>query len=427
MTSVRVPGFAGRAVAVALATALLIACGGAGEPQPLREPRAVSGLTPELAPVVDGNNAFAWLLFEGLRHEEGNIFLSPFSVSAALGMMYAGARGQTADEMRLTMQIAVDDATFHHEFGALLRDLGGDHAGRGYELNIANRTFGQQDRDYLPEYRRLTREAYGAELAEVDFAGDSDGARNTINAWVAERTRNKIPELFEQGQIDAMTQLVVANAIYFKADWAERFDANETHDAPFTCSDGAQVAVKMMSKIGDFRGGWYEGLSVLELDYQDNEVGMVVLLPDANDGLDELEASLSRQRVDELIAELVELKVAVTIPRWETGYSVGLRDTLSALGMPSAFTPGLADFSGIIDQSEGSVPIHLGHVPHKAYVKVDERGTEAAAATGAEARITSGQPSFVADHPFVYLIRDRLTNSILFVGRVEDPTDPGKL
>lgn len=404
-----------RLALVALMGMTLVACGSTA-PAEKRDPRAITQLTPSLSAVVHGNNAFAWSLYAELDQGQDNLFLSPFSISAALGMTYAGARGQTADEMKNVLHIELDDAAYHASFGALLGDLAGPHRGRGYQLDIANRLFGQQGFDFNSDFLQLTSDDYGAPLQQLDFKRDPDGSRQTINGWVEDQTQNRIKDLLGPGTITVDTRLVLANAIYFKARWASRFDPKDTRDADFTRADGSTSKVPMMGNFGTYGLYTDSDVSVIELPYQDNELSMVVILPAAKDGLPALEAALTGDKVDSWIQSLSEAhEVSVGLPRFTMTHSVPLKQTLIDMGMTLAFSD-QADLSGI------APGLMLTDAVHKAFVLVDEEGTEAAAATAVVAGTTSAGPAFYADHPFVFLIRDKLTGSILFMGRVEDPT-----
>ncbi len=397
----------------------LVACGGATEPSQQRDPRKITALTPALSAVVDGNNAFAWALYDQLAPQGKNLFFSPFSISAAFGMTYAGARGQTAAEMKKVLRIQLDDAAYHSSFGALLADLTGPHRGRGYQLDVANRLFGQKGFAIGSDFLQLTTDDYDAPLELLDFKGDPDGSRQTINSWVEDQTQNRIKDLLQPGFVTPDTRLVLANAIYFKARWAARFDPADTHDASFSRLDGSTVQAPMMHNDGAYP--FYSGadVSVLELPYQDNELSMIAVLPTAQDGLPALEASLTAQQVDSWIASLhTTNELDVALPKFTMTQTIPLKQTLIDMGMKLAFSD-QADLSGI------APGLMITDAAHKAFVKVDEEGTEAAAATAVGVGLTSAGPMFYADHPFLFLIRDRLTGSILFMGRVDDPTAAG--
>jgi serpin B len=416
MSTSRYGSFGG--VALALSVGLLGCSGSPGE-EPEREERVVTNLTPELEQMVAGGNEFAWSLYGAGAATEGNLFFSPFSVSAAFGMTYAGAAGETAGEMKTVLKIP--DGDYHTAFGSLMRDLGGEHAGRGYQLYIANRLFGQAGVPFESDFLELTSTAYEAPLGEVDYAGQAEAARATINGWVSENTRTRIPELLGHGLVDSSTVLVLANAIYFKADWAERFDAALTAPGSFELASGVDVEVPMMTRHGKFRTTRAGGVNLLEIDYKDRELSMVVVLPDSRDGLPALEASLTAESVDALLAQATETELAVSMPRFELEHELPLTELIKSLGMQRAFDASQADFSNML--AGGGV--FLSFAVHKAFVKVDERGTEAAAATAVGATRVSMPEQFVANRPFVYLIRDRLTGSILFMGRLADPTASG--
>jgi len=388
-----------------------------GAEEPERDTRAVSELTPELEPVVAGNNAFAWSLYQAAAGADGNLFFSPFSISAAFGMTSVGAAGETAAEMKTVLKIA--DESYHAPFGALMRDLGGEHTGRGYQLFVANRLFGQAGLPFEQDFRTVTSQAYGAPLAEVDYRTNTEAARATINRWVSDRTRSRIPELIDAGKLTGQTVMVLANAIYFEADWAEQFDATQTKPGPFELASGAVVEVPMMRKTGKFRRIDRQGVSLLEMDYKDRELSMVVVLPSTLDGLPALEASLTIESLNSLIADASAGVFPVVLPRFELELELPLEDLIQNLGMKRAFDPAQADFSKLLATSFG---LYLDFAVHKAFLKVDEQGSEAAAATAVGTVAKSHGPiPFVVDRPFIYLIRDRLTGSILFMGRLVNP------
>jgi len=384
------------------------------------DPRVVTERTTEVAAVADGNNAFALDVYAQVAEEGENLFFSPFSISAALGMTYAGARGDTATQMHDVLQVGLADDAFHSTFGELMRDLSGEHPGRGYELSVANKLFGQAGYPWQADFLTITSDDYDAPLEDTDYVADPEGSRMAINEWVAEMTRDKIDELLKPGTITVDTRLVLANAIYFKADWASQFDPADTTDGSFTTEDGTEVTVPLMSQSGDFELAGDGEVSVVRLPYQDDEVSMLVVLPHDVDGLADVEADLSVERIDGWVADLWEQEADVVIPSFEMRSELGLNQVLADMGMPDAFDCTLADFSGIAELIEG--PLCITDVVHEAYVKVDEEGTEAAAATGVVVGLESASPAFIADHPFLYLIRDDLTGSILFMGRVADPS-----
>jgi serpin B len=383
--------------------------------------RQVAALTAELEPVVDGNNRFALSLYRQIvgapEVQDRNLFLSPFSLSAALAMTYAGADGETAQEMAEVLEVQAEEAVFHQELGALMADLNGDKPGRGYQLYIASRLFGQQDWPFEEAFLTLNQQHYGAALQELDYCAQPEQARATINDWVAGQTMDKIEELFPEGQFDCNTALALVSAIYFKADWAEQFDPDATADRPFRLLSGETVSVPTMSAELAIHVAEQSDLTMLDIAYQDDELSMVILLPAEPDGLPELEASLEPERIEQLIADSVPDELSVELPRFEIRSKPEVKQALIDLGMVTAFDPGAADFS----RMASGPPLAVDDVVHEAYVLVDEKGTEAAAASGVEMTFRAAPLPIQVAHPFLFLIRDRLTESILFMGRVVDP------
>ncbi len=367
--------------------------------------------------LVQGNTAFALDLYARLKDEPGNLFFSPYSISTAMGMIWAGARGETEAEIAQVFHFPYGQDALHETFGELQGSL---DKGIGYELyrlDIANRLWGQTGYPWKAPFLEITRVDYGAELVEADIEQSPESARQAVNTWVSEQTAGKIPELIEPGLITPLTRLILANAIYFKGTWVHRFDAAQTRTQPFRVSSTQSVDVPMMSQIEEFGFLWRDGVSVLELPYTGQDIAMLVLLPDALDGLPALEAALTPERLAAWTSGLVTTKVAVSLPRFTFRWNKSLKDPLIAMGMPSVFSEGAADLTGMTDTAR----LFLQFLVHEAFVAVDEEGTEAAAATAGGAGEVSMPPSFTADHPFLFLIRDRVTGSVLFIGRVADP------
>jgi len=374
----------------------------------------------DVAKVAEGCNRFAFDLYARLKGAEGNLFLSPYSISTALTMTYAGARGRTAEQMAKVLCLPATGEAVHGAYGALQNDLNAAGEGGAFELAVANRLWGQKGYGFLPDFLALIKANYGAGLEQVDFAGATEAARQTINTWVEKKTRDKIKELLKPGILGRETTLVLTNAIYFKGKWAEEFDKKLTRDEDFFVTPEKKVAVPLMHQTADF--GYFEGdgLQALELPYRGDRLAMVVLLPKAKDGLAALEASLSADKVAEWVGKLHRREVQVALPRFKTTAEFSLKDTLVAMGMAAAFG-GDADFSGMT----GAKDLFISAVVHKAFVDVNEEGTEAAAATAVvmgRAAMPEPAPVFCADHPFLFLIRDTKTGAILFFGRILDPT-----
>jgi serpin B len=369
---------------------------------------------------VQGNTQFALALYRQLHSEEGNLFFSPYSISTALAMTYAGARGDTAEEMAKAMEFSLGQERLHPAFAKLLADLNGPGEKRGYQLSVANALWGQKNFGFLPDFLNLTRDNYGAGLQEVDFINATEDARKTINAWVEKETRDKIKDLLQPGVLTVDTRLVLTNAIYFKGFWGQQFKKKATQVDQFKTGTDRSVKAPLMHQTGDFKyldGGDFQAL---ELPYQGEHLSMVVLLPKKVDGLAALEEKLTATNLADWLRRLQKKEVHVTLPKFKVTKEFGLNDALKALGMRRAFVPGGADFTGM---SGSGRRLFISAVVHKAFVDVNEEGTEAAAATGVVVTLTSARitPVFRADHPFVFLIRDNRSGSVLFLGRLTNP------
>jgi serpin B len=372
----------------------------------------------EVATVVQGNTEFALDLYARLRKADGNLFLSPYSISTALAMTYAGARGETAAQMADVLYFSLNQEELHPAFTALETSIETVGESTGCTLNVANALWGQAGYGFLPEFLALTQEHYGAGFHEVDFARATEQARQTINAWVADHTGRKIKELLRQGDVSPATVLALTNAIYFKGDWASRFDSGATADAPFRISEAEETLVPMMRQTRKF--GLYEGdgLDVLELPYVGDRLSMVILLPKEVDGLAAVEEALNWENLEKWLGQLREQPVRVSLPRFKLDTRFELSKTLEAMGMVDAFSSAKADFSGMTGRRD----LFISLVVHQAEVDVNEEGAEAAAATAVLMRKGPLPAAFTADHPFCFLIRDKETGSILFLGRVMKPT-----
>ena len=376
--------------------------------------------------VAEATNRFACDLYAKLKGQPGNLFFSPESISTAIAMTYCGAKGQTAAQIEAVLGFQPDRPIrpewVAQAYKALLADLGGGGKDRGYELSVANSLWGQKGYGFLPQFLSMLKTDFGAGLQEVDFAKNTEGSRQAINAWVEKETRDKIKDLIGPGMLQPATRMVLVNAIYFKGKWASPFKKAKTEDGDFHAAGGANVRTPMMNQTEHF--GYFEDadLQAIEMPYVGDAVSMVILLPKKTDGLAALEASLSAKRLSDCIAGLAPREVQVSVPRFKTTASFLLGGPLSAMGMPLAFDAAKADFSGM---NGGKEPLWIGEVIHKAFIDVNEEGTEAAAATAIVmfGGIAEPPPVFRADHPFVYLIRDKRTGCILFMGRMANPKD----
>ncbi|HEY76884.1 MAG TPA: serpin family protein [Thermoflexia bacterium] len=369
--------------------------------------------------VVRGNTAFALDLYEKLRKAEGNLFFSPYSISAALAMTYAGARGNTARQMARTLHFTLEQKRLHPAFASLETRLNAVQEQGNIQLRVANSLWPQIGYPFLEEFISLTEENYGASIIPVDY-GDPEAARGKINTWVEKKTEDKIKELIPPRLITSVTTLVLVNAIYFEGDWASRFDRRATEEASFWVTPVEKIQVPMMAQRQKFRYAEYERLQVLELPYVGGDLSMIVLLPREVDGLAELENNLTMENLERWTSALQESEVLVFLPRFKMAWGARiLNNELQSMGMTDAFDGSKADFSGM----DGTRRLAISVVLHKAFIDVNEEGTEAAAATAViiTRGISSPPPTFRADHPFIFLIRDNNTGSILFIGRVVNP------
>ncbi|MBN2561178.1 MAG: serpin family protein [Phycisphaerae bacterium] len=393
----------------------------------LHPPRGGGRQTEPLAELTTGNASFALDLYQHLCTGNRNVLYSPYSISQALAMTYAGARNRTAQQMAGTLRFSLGQEELHPAFRALdleLRTRGEGARGRdgqAFKLHIANAIWSQEGFRFLDSFLDVLKENYGAGLRLVDFREGYEGARMTINNWVTDETEGKIKDLFPRGTLTEKTRLVLTNAIYFNATWLLPFKERNTRDDDFYLLDGQRVRVPMMSQTASFGYAEGSGVQAVELRYDGGEMSMIVLLPKAG-RFKSFEESLHAKQVASILAGLDYAKVELTMPRFKYESQFGLNAALAKMGMPDAFLD-CADFSGMT----GKRDLKIDHVVHKAYILVDESGTEAAAATGvAMCEITSMQPKkppiiVKVDRPFVYLIRDIKTGAILFVGRVMDP------
>ena len=379
---------------------------------------------PDVGPLVQGNTAFALDLYAQLRTQDGNLFLSPYSISSALAMTYAGARANTAAEMEQTLHFTGGQAGTHPAFAALQARLTKIEEKGDIQLAVANSLWPHISHPFLPGYLAQVKAAYDAVITPQDFAGNTEGARRTINRWVEQKTRDKIKDLIPPGNLDALTRMVLVNAIYFKGNWAVPFKSAQTAPGEFYVSTDSTVRVPLMNQTRGMPHGEFEDCQVVKLLYAGGELSMLVVLPKEKAGLAALEARLTPEQVAEWRAGLSERQVRLSLPKFKLTWGVAeLKEPLKALGMVDAFSDTQADFSGMDGQADW---LYIGAVLHKAFVEVNEEGTEAAAATAvvmqARAMRPPPQVEFRADHPFLFLIQEEATGAILFMGRMADPS-----
>ncbi len=382
--------------------------------------------------LASDNHAFTVSLYQNLRSGNDNLFFSPYSISLALAMTYAGARGDTASQRAAAMHFSLLQERLHPAFNALdeyLSSLGSSTnqptpspvgpSGQGFQLSIANAIWGQQGFSFLPAYLNLLAQNYGAGMRLADFAGAPEASRQAINDWVSSQTKDKIKDLFPAGTIDSSTRLALVNAIYFKASWQYPFPNEATQNGVFHLLDGSQVTVPMMSD--NHAASLYEkgnNFQAMGLPYYGGQTMMVIVLPDEGQ-LASFEAGLNSSKLDSVLSGLQGSEVELTMPKFKIESSFSLPETLEKMGMSDAFDPNKADFAGM----DGQRDLFISAVMHKAFVSVDEQGTEAAAATGVamEYAAIMNMPVVRVDRPFLFFIYDRGSDTILFAGRVMNP------
>jgi len=385
------------------------------------DPASTSATAPEMKSTVAGNDAFALDLYQALKDQPGNLVFSPYGISAGSAMTYAGARGQTEREMAKVLHFTQSPGQLHATFNSLATRMDKVQRWNRITLTTANSLWCQEDAQFLPTFLNEVRQSYLADARLVDFKRP-EAARTDINSWIAQKTKQKIDGAIGPGQLTPDTRLVLCSAIYFKGKWEHPFDDKNTKPCPFYLSPEQTVAVPMMiRRKAEFKAAWTNDLSLLELPYAGKDLSMMILLPDAVDGLPDLERQLNVENLSRWIALLTQSpkrELAVLLPRFKTTQGIDLKTALSALGMPTLFNKSDADLSGM----NGARDLYISDAVHKAFIEVNESGTEAAAATWFAPTTKSMTSSFRADHPFLFLIREHQTGSILFLGRIVDPT-----
>ena len=369
--------------------------------------------------VINANNEFAFDLYHQLNESENeNLFYSPYSIFAAISMTYEGAEGQTADEIKSVFHFP-ESNILRPNFAKIYNSI--NKAIKDYELKTGNALWVQQDYPFLEDYLTKIEKYYGGKAANIDFIKETEASRLTINSFIEEQTNKKIKNLIPDGFIDVTTRLVLTNAIYFKGDWQWQFDKSDTFEGDFRITDNNIVKTEMMNMEPDKTEFNYvdtEELQILELPYKGDKISMLILLP--KDNLDMIESTLSAEKLNEYKSQMKETKLdSIFLPKFEFDTKYFMKDTLAAMGMPTAFSRN-ADFSGMT----GMQDLFIDFVIHQAYIKVDEKGTEAAAATAVGMKLPAVMPDniFNADHPFIFVIQEKENGSILFLGKVVDPT-----
>jgi len=392
-----------------------------------------TGSTPEgVQAVVNANNQFALEIYPKLNKPGENLFYSPYSISAAVAMTYEGAKAQTAEEMKEVFHFS-ETNILRPNFASIYNEL--NKKDKKYQLSTGNALWAQKDYEFLQEYLTTVEEYYGGKAANIDFVEETEKSRQTINTFIEEQTNNKIKDLIPPGVLNPLTRLVLTNAIYFKGTWEWEFDKGDTKDRDFKITQDNVVKVPMMYMDNDkakFNYADIGELQILELPYKGDDISMLVLLPKqgedydfetgemitSNYNLEDIELTL--ENLNAWKSKMQETKLdAIYMPKFEFDTKYGLNEALIDLGMPTAFDVMKADFSGM----DGTQDLFISKVIHQAYVKVDEKGTEAAAATAVIMDLKSAGPrnTFNADHPFIFIIQEKQTGNILFLGKVVDP------
>lgn len=392
---------------------------------------------------VEGNTAFAFKLYDLLKGGEGNLFFSPFSISTCLAMAYAGARGNTETQMSQVLHFSKNQSHLHSDFGGLHRQLleaakpkviqiqrrsWPSHPARteeyvqppGIQLDIINGLWAQEGHPFVPAFLKIATEDYQASVKQADFKTEAAAVTEEINRWVAEKTCDKIQNILPPGSVDRLTRLVLANAIYFKGAWASPFNERFTSLQPFHISTFRQAGVQLMARTDDFKYCENQDFQAVELPYSGLDLSMVILLPRRIDGCGQLENQLSPTLIAATLGQMVKQKTELYLPRFKLQAGFDLKATLAKMGMPDAFIWPTADFSGL----DGTTQLFISGLFHKAWGEINEEGTEAVAVTTAAvaALKEKSPPVFRADHPFLFLIRDVRSGTLLFIGRLTDPS-----
>ncbi|MBI5206594.1 MAG: serpin family protein [Candidatus Firestonebacteria bacterium] len=380
--------------------------------------------TAELNELVNGNTIFAIEFYKTICNQNSNIFFSPYSISVALAMTYAGAKGDTELQIKDTMHFTLSQERLHPAFNFLDLEFAkrGKNAkaqdGKGFRLNIANSIWGQKSYSFLTSFLDVLALNYGAGLQVLDFQNAPEDSRITINNWVKEKTENRIDSVIPEGVITPDTRLVLTNAVYFNAAWLHTFNETSTQESIFYLLDNSQVKVSMMNQAEEFAYTEGENFQAVELPYDGNELSMVILLPQSGKFI-EFENIFNSEKLDIIIDNLENREITLKLPRFiYKSESVSLKNTLSSMGMPVAFSSA-ANFSGM----DGTMSLSISDVVHQAFISVNEAGTEAAASTGVVTWAGIPETEVNINRPFIFLIRDIKTKAILFFGRIINPAE----
>jgi serpin B len=406
-----------------LAAVFLLAC---SAPASTHAARSTAGTvqpagSAEHAQAALANRAFGLALYRELAAKPGNIFLSPISLAGAFGPVAAGAQSETRAAIGRVLELPNEDAALHRQLGGLLRELESDR--EGARVSIGNALWLMKGFPVKPAFVAIAKNSYDAQVESLDFRNGA-AAAGRINAWVDQETKGRIPKLIEPDSLGEMTALVVTNAVHFLGDWTDPFNASNTQPQPFHLADGTARNVPMMSGKRYHRYAETREVQLLELPYKGDRLSMVAILPKERGALGVVEKTLDGRRLGDWLRQLdaaQPTEVRVHLPKVEFRTSYQLVEPLKAMGMSIAFQPHRANFRAIAETD-----LFISQVVHKTFLRIDEKGTEAAAATGIEVEVTSAPavppPTFRADHPFLILIRDNPSGAVLFLGRISHPT-----
>jgi len=371
--------------------------------------------------ITENNNLFALDLYKKISNNQENLFYSPYSISTALAMTYAGARGITEKEMSTVMHFPANNAEFYNKYNEVLKNINALNNGSTVNIYTANSVWAQMNFKFRDEFLEIIKNNFNSSINLVDFIKETENSRIQINKWVETQTNEKIKELIKPGLIDYLTRMVLVNAIYFKADWETAFDKQQTQKMDFLIDETKTISCDFMFAEQEFK--FYEnedGLKAIEIPYSKGKMSMLIILPKDNAGFNMLKKEISLDFYKKINSTLESKKVKLYLPKFKTTSEFELSDILKKMGMPEAFSD-RADFSGMT----GTKDLKISKVIHKAFVEVNETGTEAAAATAVVMRIKSmpmAPPEFRADHPFMFIIKENSANSILFAGNIYNPT-----
>jgi len=377
--------------------------------------------------IVDANSRFALDLYSKYRLKEDNLFFSSYSISSALAMTYEGAKGKTAEEMKIVLHLPNDTEKIHSDFININNQL--NHENKLYNLSIANALWAQEDYPFLENYFRIVENTYGAKATNLNFKTDTENSRITINNWVEDKTNNKIKNLLPQGILTFDTKLVLTNVIYFKANWSNPFNADDTITEKFKINSEESVDTKMMHEQSFFNYGETNNLQILEMDYLGDWLSMIIILPKEIDSRS-VEDSLSTLNLANWKREMKNREVLVTIPKFKFETKYFMARDLREMGMLDAFDPNMANFTGMWNK-QNDENLYISEVIHQTFIEVAEAGTEAAAATAVIIAESAAGPIFIeppkpkiftADHPFIFIIQEKNTGNILFMGKLINPT-----